>query len=301
MEAIRVIESYWAIPGCSQVVLSTYAGETSPTICAAVSLVVENMDPGPDYFGATANPIKSNLSRLLKTSCEGFSKLTEEIAIKTRIEFSVGDPQLIYNLIETFTLESKKLRRIVVISEHMYPTGFRVKNPLYWCPDTFQLGLTSDLNAGWEYASKWWNSRGASIRKQMFSPFTPVQIANEQVIGIGLTHLQSGNADVNESSVRHRFSFNYRDAARSIRMQHRMLKLITFENLGLEVSERRLFSSSSGKAWQKQFEIFQGKSPVETQFEFVCRNFSSRVLTLFSWSQKALYFLAVWAKHRKYP
>ena len=300
-EALRVINSYWAIPGCSQVVLSTYSGETTPSIREAASTVLENIDPGPDCFGAVNNPIKSNLSRLLKTSCAGLSILSEGVAIKTRIEFSVSEPQKLHKAIQNSTSDLGGLNQLSIISEHMYPTGFRTKNPLFWCPDTFQFGVTAEMKATWIFASAWWHENGGILRNQKFTVFKPVQIANEQVIGIGLTRLLNGESSSKNISVRHRFSFNFSDAVQSIRMQYRMLKLYRFDSLGIQVSEGRLLTSQSRTSWQKRFDTFQTKSSIEMNHTIMFRVLSSGILSLFSWSQKAIYFSAVWIKHRKYP
>lgn len=300
-EAIRVIKSYWAIPGCTQVVLSTYAGETTPAIREIVSIVIENPDPGPDFFGAKGNPIKSNLTRLLKTTNSGLSQISEEITIKTRIEIWVSESIFLSNLINAINSDNNFPKPLNVIAEHMYPTGFRLKNPLYWCPDTFQVGFTQDLKATWNFAMVWWLARGHYLTSRKFSLFRPVQIANEQVIGIGLSQLLKNHNSKEQALIQHRFSFKFVDAYYSLRMQHQMVRIHEIKKLGIQVSEQRLLVSKNSKSWQRKFTNFQSGTSFQISSVIVFRISIAWILCLISWAQKAFYFSAVWLKHRKYP
>ena len=228
-DAIRNIQSYKGIFPQMEIILSTYEGEVYDSLFTEVDLIVYSEDPGLDSYRKWST-ISRNTTRMLITGFEGLKAAKMQISIKSRIEINVNEIQLLRDsIVNVFGAQTKN-------STHLITTGPFFENPKeyflqpYYISDTFQIGKTPNLLAGWGNALHWYQTMKLQDKFQHLH--NPVVPANEQILGFGFMRLLHPTKRMREPNNRYLFLLKERDLIESFVRFYWLA--IPDERLGLE-------------------------------------------------------------------
>lgn len=217
-----------------KIVISTYDGEFPPALVGLVDSVVNNPDPGYDYFRPNPWPIgnggrgnRSNYKRLIASTLCGLQVCDEGFVIKTRVELLPRNPKVFSNWLQKCTneFESNLSLKIGFFLEHYSGICFSINGLLGGLPDTLQLGRKADLLRVWERSNLFWASYSSVLtRKSNRFPIT-----SEQLIGM--------------SFLREFYSFKIEEKVRKLDRYYRSPRLVKV----IIKSEREAFYFTSYK------------------------------------------------------